>query len=345
MDYGNPLEEHIATRTNVTIFDVSHMGRYVISGGKVVEFLQKLVSKDILKVKRGRMSGPVLLLNEEGGIIDDVMLYNVGEERWFAVVNASNVEKDLKWMISWRNKLGYTKADVNIEDVTRKTALIAIQGPKSPEIMEALGVPEARELKILQFLSSPSVLGREAVLISRSGWTGEEVRSYGFEVWSDVELGRRVFEESVKLGAKPSGLIARDSLRLEMGYLLIGADIGEDFNPIEARYWLALTLGKEGCIGCDKVMEIYRRGVDRIRVGIRLKKGVRAIPRHGSKILADGQVVGEVTSGVFSPYLNRAIGIGYVKTSHAYIGFNLTIVVRGKEYVAKIVDFPFIEVR
>ena len=340
MDYGDPIEEHVKTRTEVTVFDVSHMGRYVIRGTRVIEFLQKLVSKDITKVSKHFMSGPVLLLTEEGGIQDDIMLYYVDDNVWFAVVNAPNVRKDLEWLNMWKQRLGYH--DVEIEDVTLNSVLIAIQGPRAPEILEELGIGDAKDLKILQFIYRPEILGKIAVLISKSGWTGEEVRSYGFEIWTDIEHGKAIFEKAIELGAKPAGLIARDSLRLEMGYLLAGVDMNESTNPIEARYWLALSLNKTGCIGCDKVRKIYEKGVSRIRVGLRLKKGLRVIPRHGCKIRACDEVVGEVTSGAFSPTLNRPIAMGYVKTSHMYLGGKLTIEIRGREYEAKLVDFPFI---
>ncbi|HDN75825.1 MAG TPA: glycine cleavage system aminomethyltransferase GcvT [Acidilobales archaeon] len=342
MDYGNPLEEHLAVRTSVGVFDVSHMGRYIIRGKKVFEFLQKVVSKDLSKVSRGFMSGPVLLLNDEGGIKDDIMLYNLSEDKWLAVVNAPNVEKDLEWMIKLRERFGFSKSDVEIENVTLKSVLIAVQGPKALDIMESLGLGDVAKLKILEFIERPKVLDGEAVLVSRSGWTGEEVRSYGFEIWADVNLGRKVFEKIVELGARPAGLIARDTLRLEMGYLLIGVDMDEDINPIEARYWLPLSLDKTECVGCAKVRELFNKGVKRFRVGFRLKKGVRVIPRHNDKVVVDGRTVGFITSGAFSPYLKRSIAMGYIDASCMYIGFKVGIEIRGKVFEAKIVDFPFI---
>ncbi|MEM3848878.1 MAG: glycine cleavage system aminomethyltransferase GcvT, partial [Zestosphaera sp.] len=340
MDYGNPIEEHVNTRTSASVFDVSHMGRYVMRGRSVFEFLQKLVSKDLSDVEEGRMSGPVLLMNENAGIRDDIMLYKVNDNLWLAVVNAPNVESDREWMLAWRDRWRYT--DVEIEDVTLKSVLISIQGPKAAEVMEGLGFSNAKDLKILEFAYGAEVLGRKTVLVSHSGWTGEEVRSYGFEIWTDVNHGKEIIRKSVSLGAKPAGLIARDSLRLEMGYLLVGQDMSEDLNPIEARYWLPLSLEKEECVGCPKLREIYEKGVSRIRVGLKLKKGVRAIPRHGSGIYAGNNLVGRVTSGVFSPYLNAGIGMGYVDVSHAYIGSRLDVEIRGVKQKAKIVDFPFI---
>ena len=340
MDYGNPIDEHVKTRTEVTVFDVSHMGRYIIRGGRAFDFLQKVVSKNLSKVRKFFMSGPVLLLTEEGGIRDDVMLYYVDDETWFAVVNAPNVKKDLEWLNMWRERLGFQ--DVEIEDVTLNSVLIAVQGPKAPEVMEGLGFSDAKDLKILQFVHKPEILGKTAVLVSRSGWTGEEVRSHGFEIWTDIEHGREILEKAIELGSRPAGLIARDSLRLEMGYLLTGVDMNEGINPVEARYWLALSLDKKECVGCDKVREIYEKGVSKVRIGLRLKKGLRVIPRHGCRIKAFNEVVGEVTSGAYSPILKRPIAMGYVRTSHMYLGSKLVVEIRGREYEAKIVDFPFI---
>ncbi len=340
MDYGNPVEEHLSTRTSVTIFDVSHMGRYVIRGEDSFKLLQKLVTKDLSDVKEGFMSGPVLLLNENAGIRDDIMLYKLSDNHWLAVVNAPNVISDREWMLRWKREWGLNNVDV--EDVTLKTTLLAIQGPKAPEIMEGLGFHDAKKLKILEFIPKAELLGKETFLVSRSGWTGEEVRSYGFEIWTDVSHGKEIFEKAIELGAKPAGLIARDSLRLEMGYLLIGQDMGEDVNPIEARYWLPLSLDKDECLGCPKLLEIYEKGVSKVRVGFKLKKGVRSIPRHGYKIYAGKEEVGYVTSGAYSPFADRSIGMGYVKVDHFYIGFKLKLDIRGIKQEIKISEFPLI---
>jgi len=339
MDYGNPLEEHVTTRNSVTVFDVSHMGRYLIRGSNLFEFFQKLVTKDLSKFREGRMSGPVLLLNEDAHIIDDIMLYYLSDTEWLAVVNAPNIEKDRAWISKWAKKWGY---NITVEDITLSTTLIAIQGPRAPEILESLGVSDAKNLSILEFLRNPSVLGEEAILVSRSGWTGEEVRSHGYEIMTTVKHGKQVFEAAVKAGAKPAGLIARDSLRLEMGYPLIGVDIGDDTNPIEARYWMALSLKKEDFLGEEALRRIYEEGVHRFRVAFKLKKGVRRIPRHGNNVLINNKIVGHVTSGAYSPILGRSIGMGYVEATHFYIGFKVAVDIRGKTYEAKILDFPLI---
>ncbi|MCD6324000.1 MAG: glycine cleavage system aminomethyltransferase GcvT [Desulfurococcales archaeon] len=341
MDYGNPVEEHLSTRTSVSVFDVSHMGRYVVKGGDVYDFFQKAVSKDLRKFRQGTMSGPVLLLNDAGGIKDDIMLYYLRDDEWLVVVNAPNVVKDREWLLNLKERFGFT--DIEIEDITKETVLVAIQGPKAPEVMESLGATsEVKNMKILEFIPEAEILGSQATLISRSGWTGEEVRSYGFEVWTSIEHGAKIFREAVKAGAKPAGLIARDSLRLEMGYLLSGVDMDESTNPIEVRYWLPLTLGKTECVGCEAVMKKYEEGVEKVRIGFKLKKGDRSIPRHGNKIYAGSNEIGYVTSGVYSPMLKRGIGMGYVKATHAYVGYKLQVEIRGKLHEAKILEFPLI---
>lgn len=339
-DFGNPVDEHLAVRNAVAFFDVSHMGRFVVRGRRALDFLQRVFAKDLSKVKEGFMSGPALLLNEDAGMIDDVMLYRVREDLWYAVVNAPRIARDFEWLNSWRSRLGFS--DVEIEDVTASTTLIAIQGPKALEVIENLGVKEASSLRILQFVENVEVLGGRATLVSRSGWTGEEVRSHGFEIWAPVELGWRVFEKLVELGVRPAGLIARDTLRLEAGYLLSGVDFDERTNPVEARYWMAFDLDKRDYVGYERLEERYREGIDRIRVGLRFKKGARVVPRHGDPVLIGGREVGYVTSGTYSAYLERAIAMGYVSSRYAYIGGTAYVSCRGKLYEAKIVEPPFI---
>ncbi|MEM1622786.1 MAG: glycine cleavage system aminomethyltransferase GcvT [Sulfolobales archaeon] len=340
LDFGDPTLEHTSVRTSAAFFDVSHMGRLVLRGSRVAEFLQKVVSKDITRVSRGTMSGPVLLLNERGGIIDDVMLYHVSSDTWFAVVNAPNIEKDLRWLTMWRDKLGYE--DVKIEDVTEKSVLIAIQGPKSLEVMSSLGLEGLDKLKILQFITNVSLLGQEAVLVSRSGWTGEEIRSYGYELWCSLELGEKIVKKLVEAGIRPAGLIARDILRLEAGYLLSGVDFDESVTPVEARYWMAFDVEKEGYVGSEAVRERYLGGVDKVRVGLRFKKGERFVPRRGDPVLVGDREIGYVTSGAYSTYLNRAIAMAYVSTRYAYIGGTVHVRSHRRVFEAKIVEPPFI---
>lgn len=340
LDFGDPVSEHISVRTSVAFFDVSHMGRLVLRGSRVVEFLQRVVSRDIAKVGRGYMSGPVLLLNESGGIIDDVMLYHVKDDTWFAVINAPNIEKDYRWLALWKSRLGYE--DVEIENVTEDSVLIAVQGPKSLEVLESLGLGDLGKLKILQFLTDVELLGDRAVLASRSGWTGEEVRSHGYEIWCSIDLGEKVVRKLAGMGVKAAGLIARDTLRLEAGYLLSGVDFDESVTPVEARYWLAFDADKENYVGAEAARRRYVEGVEKTRVGLRFKKGERFVPRHGDPVLVGEREVGYITSGTYSNYLNRAIAMAYVSTRYAYMGGTVYVRSRGRAFEAKIVEPPFI---
>ncbi len=342
LDFGDPISECRATRSSATLFDVSHMGRLEVDGNKSFELLDKLITKDLSTLNPGEMSGPALILNENGGIKDDIMVYMVNDNKWLIVCNAVNRVKDINWLLEWRDRLGFTNGDVSVKDLTTDSVLIAVQGPKSLELLESIGIKDACKISLLNFMQNIRVGELSIYLISRSGWTGEEVRSYGFELWTDVLNGVKLYESLIKAGAKPAGLIARDILRIEMGYVLYGNDIDEAVSPIEARYWMALSRGKDECVGCDRVWSKYVGGVNRLRYGLKLKRGVKHILRRGYKILAGDEVVGEVTSGSYSPTIERSIGMAYIKVDHAYIGFNLDVDIRGNRYEVKITDFPFI---
>jgi len=340
MDFGDPIKEVLETRNSVTIFDISHMGRIRLKGKDTYRLLDYLIPKDLTKIGPNMMSGPTAFLNENAGFKDDVMLYNLGEDEWFIVCNAVNREKILNWLNNWKVKLGL---DVEVIDETFNMSLLALQGPKSPEVLEALGGKDAVDLKIMNFVRNVKLLSKEVFLVSRSGWTGEEVRSSGYEIITTPKHAEEIFKKTLELGAKPAGLIARDILRLEMGYVLYGEDISEDINPLEARYWV-FSKGKTGYLGYEELRKVMKEGVDKVRVGFRLKKKVRAIPRHGHKVFIEDVEVGYVTSGNFSPTLSRPIAMGYIKSRYALFGLEVEIDIRGKRYKAKVVDFPFIKV-
>ena len=337
MDYGNALDEHIAVRRSVGIFDISHMGRIAIKGSDAYDLLDRLIPKDISKFKENQMIGPTAFLNEKAGIKDDVMLYNMGKNHWIIICNAINIEKIYNWLKQWSQKLSMK---VSIENLTEVYAMLAIQGPKSTELMNILGFEKAIDLRHLQFIMNLKYRGEEVFLISRSGWTGED----GFEIIAKPNIATQIFKDSIEKGAKPCGLIARDSLRLEMGFVLYGNDIDENTTPLEARYWV-FTPSKTGYVGYEALMEQLEKGVNRIRVGIKMKKGVRIIPRRGYKIMIGNEAIGQVTSGALSPILGRSIAIGYVNSTHALIGLEVKIIVRGREYLGKLVDFPFVKKR
>lgn len=335
MSYGDPFSEHMAVRSDAALFDISHMGRILVEGSDAFELLDKLVPKDLGESKDKSMFGPTAFLNEKGGFKDDVMLYRFAEDKWLIVCNAINREKIYGWLGEWISRGGYR---VSIKDITMDTAMLALQGPNSPRYLSRLGLGDAETLKPLEFLEDLETQFGRVKVISRSGWTGED----GFEIIASSSTASKILEEARSIDVKLAGLIARDSLRLEMGYVLYGEDIGEDVNPLEARYWV-FTRGKGGCIGCEALREIGRRGVTRVRYMFRLKKGVRIIPRKGYRVLYEGEEIGYITSGAYSPYLERPIAMGYVRSSHALPGMSVDIEVRGRLYEAKILDYPLIK--
>ncbi len=340
LDFGNPLEEHLETRRNVTVFDLSHMGRIVVRGTKAREFLNRLLAKDLEKSCDLRMFGPTAFLNERAGFVDDVMLYRLNENEYLIVCNAVNVSKVIDWLHKHKELFGFT--DVVIEDLTERTAMIAIQGPRAAETMINLGLSTTTSLKPLEFVYDERSFVNlpNATLISRSGWTGED----GFEVIGSITNVKALFVKLVRdLRVRPAGLIARDSLRIEMGFCLYGNEIDEDTNPLEARYWVFDIDKQTEYVGRDALFKVLADGVEKIRLGLRLKKGVRFVPRKGYEIYIGNKRIGVVTSGTYSPILQRSIALAYIDSRHAVPGLEVEIDIRGRRYRAKLVDFPFVQ--
>lgn len=321
MSYGSYQEEHLAVRNNAAIFDISHMGRLLLRGS--IRELDYLIAKDIKNSQKNQMIGPTAFLNDKGGFIDDVMVYKLSESEFFVVTNAVNREKVIKWINN--------NSSLDVEDLTFKYGMVAIQGRRIWDFLPQIA------LERLSFKINDEFLGNKVFLISRSGWTGED----GIEIWAEEEALKKIFAKAIELGIKPAGLISRDSLRLEMGFVLYGADINESINPIEARYPV-FSLEKD-FIGKNAIVEYIKSGVNKFRIGFKAKKGERSIPRNGDKVYILDQEIGEITSGSFSPYLQRSIGMGYVDSKHFLLGFSVSIVTKMKRIIeAKIQDFPFI---
>ncbi len=342
MLYTSAIEEHMNVRASAGLFDVSHMGRAILRGPDVLDLIQKIYTKDLSKVKEGWLSGPTLALNEYARVKDDEMLYKVSDEEWLLVTNALVREKMLSYIKEIASKHDY---HVEIRDITFDYSMIALQGPRSPQILEELGAGWAADMKILEFRMNEEIAGHKVFLISRSGWTGED----GYEIWGEHKEIVGLVEKLVEKGVKPAGIIARDTLRMEMGFVLGGHEYGED--PLKypcalsLRYGLgAISWKKHGFIGEEALRAYRREGVRWIRVGIKMsKKAARIIPREGAKLVVEDQVVGWVTSGSFSPVLKRGIAQAYIDVRYALFGEPIDVEVRGKLYQAKIVDFPFIK--
>lgn len=319
MSFSSYIEEHMSVRQACAFFDITHMGRLRIRGKK--EELEQLVTRN-LNIENFVMIGPSAMLNEKAGFVDDIMLYKISENEFLIVTNAINREKDIQWIRK--------NSSLEVEDLTFSYVMLAIQGRKVWDYIGKI------DLDPLHFKLNTNFLGENVFLLSRSGWTGED----GIEVWADVNSAERMINKLLELKVKPAGLIARDSLRQEMGYVLYGEDIDENTNPVEARYWI-FDLDKD-FIGKEKLIEYLTYGVSRYRAGFKLPKNLRVIPRRSSKIKVLDKEVGEVTSSTYSPYLSRVIGMGYIKSQYPLIGFHANIDIRGKEYRAKISDFPLL---
>ncbi|MEB3779498.1 MAG: glycine cleavage system aminomethyltransferase GcvT [Desulfurococcales archaeon] len=342
MTYTSTLEEHLAVRRAVGVFDISHMGRVRLSGGNVIELIERVYTKKLSKTKEMTMSGPTLALNQYARVKDDEMLYRVSDEEWLLVPNAAVTDAMVKYLkmltSSWR-------LDVEVEDLTSTYVMLAIQGPQAPEILSRILGGWVEDMKPLEFNMNISHKGIDIFLISRSGWTGED----GFEVWLKPSDARKLYRELLDSDVKPVGIASRDTLRIEAGFVLGGHEYGEDPKiypcALSLRYGMgAISWDKTGYIGEGALRACRREGVRWIRTGLVMKKKhSRIIPRQGYKIYVEDQFVGWVTSGTFSPVLKRGIAQAYIDSRYNIIGEPVNIEVRGKLYEARLSDIPFIK--
>lgn len=335
ISFSSIIEEHRSVRSRAGIFDLSHMALIRVRGEDSGKLLEKLLSKRLSKHPPGHMIGPALFLNERGGIKDDVMTYKLSDRDWIIVGNAANLNKDVAWLESNVSLGGH---HVEIYVLNEEYSLLALQGPSSPKILSSLFNVDVDNVGPLKFRTSLDLGGASIWIMSRSGWTGED----GFEFILKHSDAEKLFRTFVENGVKPCGLAARDSLRLEMGYYLYGHEIGEEVNPIEARYWMAVDLGKSECIGCDIIRSVYERGVDRVLVGLRFSKKNRAVPRQGNGVFIGERRIGHVTSGGYSPTIGRSIALAFLDTRNALMGSKVRVDIRGRTLEAKVVDYPFI---
>lgn len=332
ISFGSVIQEHLAVRRAVGVFDISHMTVIELKGKGWNEALDRLIPKATADLIEGRILGPTVFLNEEAGIKDDILIYKLKDGGFIIVGNAVNLDKDLDWLSRHAPEGG------EVELLNEKGyCLLALQGPEAARLAGEVA-PGAEGLGRMSFVEHVRAREGDIRVMSRSGWTGED----GFEFLAERSTAEGLFSVFIERGATPCGLAARDTLRLEMGYLLYGQDIDESVTPVEARYWPVFDYDKRGCIGCEALQKKLREGAERVRVGLKMKKGEKAIPRTGAEVYSIDEKIGVVTSGGYSPVLERPIAMAYVKASHALIGMSVRVNVRGKLYEAKIVDFPFI---
>jgi glycine cleavage system T protein (aminomethyltransferase) len=330
VQYEGVLEEHAAVRSDVGIFDVSHMGEVTLEGSRALEAAQGLVTNDLSKCSDGQAQYSALC-NEKGGVIDDVIVYRFSPERLFVCVNASGREKDFEWM---RDRAGQSVAVGQRSD---DWAQIAIQGPNAPKLTDSLCEPRVLDLGYYHFREA-TVAGVRGCIVARTGYTGED----GFEVFAPPSGARKLWDTLVERGAVPCGLGARDSLRLEVAYRLYGNDMDEDHTPLEAGLgWIVKLDKKGGFVGSEALVRQKQEGLSRKLVGFKLTG--KGIARHGYPALKEGKRVGEVTSGTMSPVLKEPIGLAYVPLTLSKEGSAFEVEIRGKPVAAQVVKTPFVE--
>ncbi|MBI5180018.1 MAG: glycine cleavage system aminomethyltransferase GcvT [Nitrospirae bacterium] len=335
LQYSGVLEEHHAVRNCAGLFDVSHLARIEIKDEDAIPFINKLITTDLEKLKQG-YSQYTLLCDENGGIIDDLLVYKRPDGSIFLCANAINREK----VIAWLEKHASTY-NVDIKNITDAFAQIALQGPKAKEILQKLTSANLSEIK--RFAFAEINFDGITLLVSRTGYTGED----GFEIYPSASIAESVWDKLLATGAvsglKPAGLGARDTLRLEMGYLLYGHDIDEKITPLEAGIERFISFEKENFIGRDALIAQRQNGIKRRLIGFEMID--KGIPRQGYRILAEGVQIGIVTSGNMSPTLKKGIGLGYVNIGYNKIGDEIAIEIREKAILAKVVSLPFYHIR
>jgi aminomethyltransferase len=335
LQYSGIIEEHLAVRNAAGLFDISHMGEISVRGPNALDFLQRVTTNDVSKLAIGDAHYSTVL-NENGGTLDDIFVYRLGEHDYMVVANAVNVDKIFKW---FKNQ---AKDEVELNDITMSTVMLALQGPMAQATLQKL---TSFDLKTLgRFKAAFVDVAGMKTLVSRSGYTGED----GFELYlmdepqSEPSRAEKLWNELLnagkEFGIRPCGLGARDSLRLEAGYVLYGHELAEYITPLEARIGFAVKLDKGDFIGREALLKQKEKGLTRTRIGLCM--GDKGVPRQGYKVLADREEAGYVTSGTLSPILNVGIAMGYAPLSIKDAN-EVTIEIHGKQKVVEVVEMPF----
>ncbi len=329
VQYSGILAEVNAVRTDVGVFDVSHMGRVEITGSEAAQFIHNLVTANILNMPLGR-ARYTLICNEAGGIIDDTIVYRLEEQRFLLVPNAGNTDEVLTWLDQWKDRWG---TQVELRVLTQETALIALQGPQAEGILQP--VCSVNLSAVRPFRCVEGHVSEVPVILCRTGYTGED----GFELIVSAEDASSIWLNFKERGATPCGLGARDVLRLEAGLLLHGSDMDSTVTPLEAGLERFVNWDQGEFVGLPALQESKSRGLSRTLVGFRLLE--KGVPRHGHTIL-DGQgTIGSVTSGTYSPTLDMGIGLGYVALEFSNLGTSIALDIRGRRVEAEVVTIPF----
>lgn len=332
VSYEGVNAEHATVRNSVGVFDVSHMGEFLIEGPNALDLIQKVSANDATKLSVGKAQYSYLP-NETGGVVDDLIIYKIKDETYLLVVNASNIEKDWNHISKYNEAIG-----ADMRDLSEDYSLLAIQGPKAVEAMQSLSSHDLSEIKFYNFIVG-DFAGVEHVIISATGYTG----SGGFEIYcknSEVkQVWDKVLEAGADFGIKPIGLAARDTLRLEMGYCLYGNDINDTTSPLEAGLGWVTKFTKD-FVNSEALEKEKAHGLERKLIAFELDG--RGIPRHDYDIVdGQGKKIGVVTSGTMSPSLGKGIGLGYVPKIFSDVGSKINIQIRKNAISATVVKLPF----
>ncbi|XJZ26198.1 glycine cleavage system aminomethyltransferase GcvT [Bacillota bacterium Lsc_1132] len=333
VQFSSIKEEHEAVRTRAGLFDVSHMGEVDVSGPESLEFLQKMVTNDVSKLPIGSAQYTAMCY-ENGGTVDDLLVYKLAEDHYLLVINASNIEKDVDWLEK------HLSGNVQLKNLSEKTAQLALQGPRAEKVLQSLVVDtDLSDIGFFKFQQKVVIKGKEA-LVSRTGYTGED----GFEIYCDASNAVFLWKEILAAGAEdgviPCGLGARDTLRFEANLALYGQELSPEISPLEAGIGFAVKLNKDtDFIGKEALKRQKEAGVSRKLVGIEMID--RGIPRHGYPIFAGEEQIGEVTTGTQSPTLKKNIGLALIQSSYAALDQEVEVEIRGKRLKAKVVRTPF----
>jgi aminomethyltransferase len=323
--------EHATVRNGVGVFDVSHMGEFILKGENALDLIQRVTSNDAAKLYDGKVQYSCLP-NQDGGIVDDLLVYKIDDKTYMLVVNASNIEKDWNWIQQFNTE------GVEMHNISDQTSLLAIQGPKAADALQSLTEVDLASMEYYTFVKG-TFAGVDNVVISATGYTG----AGGFEIYFENQyadqIWKAIFEAGAPYNIKPIGLGARDTLRLEMGFCLYGNDIDDTTSPIEAGLgWI--TKFSKSFTNSEALLAQKEAGIQKKLVGFEMID--RGIPRHDYQIAdAEGNIIGKVTSGTQAPSLQKAIGMGYIAKDFAKEGTEVFIVIRNTPIKAKVVKFPF----
>lgn len=326
------IPEHEAVRKAAGLFDVSHMGEVEIKGPQALDYVNNLITNDVSLIENGQIAYSMMCY-PDGGIVDDLLAYRYSADNFLLVINASNIDKDVKWMLD--NKGDF---DVNIQNISDNVSELAIQGPRAQEILQKLTDANLSDIKFFYFMDGVMIDGQRC-LVSRTGYTGED----GFEIYTSNEaverLWNRILASGNEYGIKPAGLGARDTLRFEASLPLYGNELSKEITPLEAGLGMFVKLNKKSFVGREALLKQKEEGLKRKLVGFEMKD--RGVPRHGYDVFGDGERIGFVTTGYLSPSLQKSIGLALIDIKHTELGSPIEIAIRNKRVKAEVISKAF----